>query len=151
MILFFNKQFREENGIINDLAKKIKKSKILECKTQGNTEIYTLDNITVSFDILNHKLVVAEKKTGEHVLDMNCDFVQIFSEADELQNARSHMFSRLLEVARKTYEKNAEKAKRLSTAAEELREKQALFDRTQREEKAVNEAIVAARKRLKSL
>lgn len=151
MILFFNKQFREENGIINDLAKKIKKSKILECKTQGNTEIYTLDTITVSFDILNHKLVVAEKKTGEHVLDMNCDFVQTFSEADELQNARSHMFSRLLEAARKTYEKNAEKAKRLSTAAEELREKQALFDRTQREEKAVNEAIVAARKRLKSL
>lgn len=151
MILFFNKQFREENGIINDLAKKIKKSKILERKTQGNTEIYTLDTITVSFDILNHKLVVAEKNTGEHVLDMNCDFVQTFSEADELQNARSHMFSRLLEAARKTYEKNAEKAKQLSTAAEELREKQALFDRTQREEKVVNEAIVAARKRLKSL
>ena len=151
MILFFNKQFREENGIINDLAKKIKKSKILERKTQGNTEIYTLDNITVSFDILNHKLVVAEKKTGEHVLDMNCDFVQTFSEADELQNARFHMFSRLLEAARKTYEKNAEKAKQLSTAAEELRKKQALFDITQREEKAVKEAIAAARKRLKSL
>ncbi len=151
MILFFNKQFRAENSLINDLAKKIKKSKILECKTQGNTEIYTLDNITVSFDILNHKLVVAEKKTGEHVLDMSCDFVQTFSEADELQNARFHMFSRLLEVARKTYEKNAEKAKKLSIAAEELRKKQALFDIAQRDEKAVNEAIAAARKRIKSL
>ena len=114
MILFFNKQFREENGIINDLIKKFKKSTILECKTQGNTEIYTLDTITVSFDILNHKLVVAEKKTGEHVLDMNCDFVQTFSEADELQNARFHMFSRLLEAARKTYEKNAEKARQIN-------------------------------------
>ena len=51
MILLLNKQYREENGMINDLAKKIKKSTVLECKILGNTEIYTLDNIIVSFDI----------------------------------------------------------------------------------------------------
>lgn len=151
MILFFNKQFREESGLINDLAKKIKRSTVLERKTQDNTEIYTLENIIVSFDILNHKLVVVAKNSGEHILDMNCEFVGVYSEADELQNARFHMFSNLLSVVRKTYENNVEKAQKLSMSAEKLRVKQAQLDKAEAEKVAAEAAIVAARKRLKSL
>ena len=151
MILFFNKQFREESGLINDLAKKIKKSTVLECKTQGNTEIYTLGNITISFDVFSKKLRVVVQKTGESVLDMNCDFVGGYTDVAKLQNARFDMFSKLLSFARKTYENNVEKAKKLSMAAEELREKQALLDIALGEKAIAEEAIVTARKRLKSL
>lgn len=151
MILFLNKQFREENALINDLAKKIKKSTVLEFKTQGNTEIYAMANIIVSFDILSKKLVVAEKKTGEHVLDMNCEFVGVFSEAHELQNARFNMFSRLLDVARKTYESNIEKAKKISLATKKIQEKEEQLNKAMAEKAVAEEAIAAARKRLKSL
>ena len=151
MILFFNKQYREENGMINDLEKKIKKSTVLECKILGNTEIYTLDNIIVSFDILSKKLAVVVRNTGERVLDMNCGFVGVGYGVDELQNARFDMFSNLLEVARKTYEAHIEKAKKMSMVAKKMQEKKQLLEKVSAEKAVAEEAIVAARKRLKGL
>ncbi|MBR3930622.1 MAG: hypothetical protein IKJ62_03515 [Alphaproteobacteria bacterium] len=154
MILFFNKQFRAENGLINDLAKKIRKSELmgLERSIHGNTEIYTLgDNISISFDILGNKLTVAAQKTGEHILDMNCEYVGGRSDAAELQNARFHMFSRLLSVARETYEAHLEKTKRLSKAIMKKQAEEARLDKAKAEKKAAEVAITTARQRLKSL
>ena len=151
MILFFNKQYREENGMINDLAKKIKKSTVLECKILGNTEIYTLDNIIVSFDILSKKLAVVVRNTGERVFDMNCEFAGVGYGVDELQNARFDMFSNLLEVARKTYEAHIENAKKMSMAAKKMQEKKQLLEKVSAEKAAAEAAIVEARKKLKAL
>ena len=154
MILFFNKQFRAENGLINDLAKKIKKSELmgLQRSIHGNTEIYTLGgNINILFDILGNKLIVIAQKTGERILDMNCEYVGGFSDADELQNARFHMFSRLLDVARKTYEVHLEKTKKLSMATMKMMAEEARLDKAKAEKAAAEAAIVEARQRLKSL
>lgn len=151
MILFFNKQFREENGLINDLAKKIKKSKALERKIRENTEIYTLDNMIVSFDILTNTLRVCAKQTGENILDMNCGFMGGSSDAAELQNARFHMFSNLLDVARKTYEDYVKEAQRQSRALQQQQERQARLSKAEAEKAAAEAAIVNARKRIKSL
>ncbi len=52
----------------------------------GNTEIYTLgNNINILFDILGNKLTVIAQKTDERILNMNCEYVDGFSDADELQ------------------------------------------------------------------
>ena len=150
MILFFNKQYREENGMINDLAKKIKKSTVVEREIRGNTEVYKLDNMAISFDILGSKLTVEEKKTGGAIVDMDCKFGGNFA-GDELQNARFDMFSNLLEVARKTYEAHIEKAKKMSMAAKKMQEKKQLLEKVSAEKAVAEEAIVAARKRLKGL
>ena len=150
MILFFNKQYRAENGMINDLAKKIKKSTVVEREIRGNTEVYKLDNMAISFDILGSKLTVEEKKTGGAIVDMDCKFGGNFA-GDELQNARFDMFSNLLEVARKTYEAHIEKAKKMSMAAKKMQEKKLLLEKVSAEKAVAEEAIVAARKRLKGL
>ena len=151
MILFFNKQYREENGLINDLARKIKKSKTLERKTQRNAEVYMLDNATISFDILSHQLIVAERKTGERILDMSCEYAGGFTDADELQNARFHMFSNLLSVARKTYEAKVEEEEKLALATKKIQAEQARLSKAEAEKAAAEAAIVNARKRIKSL
>ena len=150
MILFFNKQYRAESNLIGDLAKKIKKSKVVEREIRGNTEVYKLDNMVISFDILGSKLTVEEKKTGEAIVDMDCKFGGNFA-GDELQNARFDMFSNLLEVARKTYEAHIEKAKKMSMAAKKMQEKKQLLEKVSAEKAVAEEAIVAARKRLKGL
>ena len=150
MILFFNKQYRAENNMINDLAKKIKKSKVVEREIRGNTEVYKLDNMVISFDILGSKLTVEEKKTGEAIVDMDCKFGGNFA-GDELQNARFDMFSNLLEVARKRYKAHIEKAEKMNQASKKLQEKQAQLSKVETEKAAAEAAIVEARKKLKSL
>ena len=150
MILFFNKQYRAESNLIGDLAKKIKKSKVVEREIRGNTEVYKLDNMAISFDILGSKLTVEEKKTGEAIVDMDCKFGGIFA-GDELQNARSDMFSNLLEVARKTYKAHTEKAERMNQASKKIQEEQAQLSKVETERAVAEAAIVEARKKLKSL
>ena len=151
MILIFNKQYRQESGLISDLVKKIKKSNVLERQTQGNTEIYTLENIIISFDILASKLTVCEKNTGETILDMDCNYVAGRSDAIVLQNARFDMFSHLLNAARTTCEANVKEAKRQQQALKIQQERQAVLNSAQAKKAAAEAAIATARQRLKSL
>ena len=145
MILIFNKQYRQESGLISDLTTKIKKSKQIIQEYNGNKEIYKLDSIDIILDVLQNTLVVMDKNKNV-IVDMNCQF-----DRDELQEARYYMFSNLLEAARKTYNDRTEKAKALEQAAQKIKAEQARIDKAKAEKLAADAKIANARRRLKSL
>lgn len=145
MILIFNKQYRQESGLISDLTTKIKKSKQIIQEYNGNKEIYKLDSIDIILDVLQNTLVVMDKNKNV-IVDMNCQF-----DRDELQEARYYMFSNLLEAARKTYNDRTEKAKALEQAAQKIKAEQARIDMAKAEKLAADAKIADARRRLKSL
>lgn len=145
MILIFNKQYRQESGLISDLTTKIKKSKQIIQEYNGNKEIYKLDSIDIILDVLQNTLVVMDKNKNV-IVDMNCQF-----DRDELQEARYYMFSNLLEAARKTYKKRTEKVKALEQAAQKIKAEQARIDKAKAEKLAADAKIADARRRLKSL
>ena len=145
MILMFNKQYRQESALISDLAKKIKKSKSIIRVCHENTEIYELDNIEVCFDILKSVLSVIIK-SGSKLVSLDCSYAD-----DELQLARYHMFSNLLQRARDTYYRSIDKAKALEQATKEAKKKQEALDKAKAEKEAVEAKIIDARRRIKSL
>ena len=145
MILIFNKQYRQESGLISDLTTKIKKSKQIIQEYNGNKEIYKLDSIDIILDVSQNTLVVMDKNKNV-IVDMNCQF-----DRDELQEARYYMFSNLLEAARKTYNDRTEKAKALEQAAQKIKAEQARIDKAKAEKLAADAKIADARRRLKSL
>lgn len=145
MILIFNKQYRQESGLISDLTTKIKKSKQIIQEYNGNKEIYKLDSIDIILDVLQNTLVVMDKNKNV-IVDMNCQF-----DRDELQEARYYMFSNLLEAARKTYNDRTEKAKALEQAAQKIKAEQARIEKAEAEKLAADAEIANARRRLKSL
>ena len=145
MILIFNKQYRQESGLISDLTTKIKKSKQIIQEYNGNKEIYKLDSIDIILDVLQNTLVVMDKNKNV-IVDMNCQF-----DRDELQEARYYMFSNLLEAARKTYNDRTEKAKALEQAAQKIKAEQARIEKAKAEKLAADAQIANARRRLKSL
>ncbi len=145
MILMFNKQYRQESALISDLAKKIKKSKSIIRVCHENTEIYELDNIEVCFDILKSVLSVIIK-SGSKLVSLDCSY-----DDDELQLARYHMFSNLLQRARDTYYRSIDKAKALEQATKEAKKNQDALDKAKAEKEAVEAKIIAARRRIKSL
>jgi Ser/Thr protein kinase RdoA (MazF antagonist) len=152
MILLFNKQYRQENALISDLAKKIKKSETLKREIRNNDEIYKLDTIKITFSILDRTIVVSENKPhGQNIVSMDCKFVNGYSEADELQRARFSMFSRLIEMARQTYNKKLEKTKEFEKGKERVRNKKKSLEQIAAEKAVAEAAITNARQKLKSL
>ena len=107
MFLMFNKQYRMEEKLVSELAKKIKKSSHLEVSYVKNEEIYTLDNLSISFDVTSHQIVVSDK-SGQEITFLNC----AYSEHDDFQQARYNWFHHLLcDVARKRKKEEEEKQK----------------------------------------
>lgn len=105
-MLFFNKALRTEKKIIDELHKYVRKSKKITSKTDGNKEVYYLDNIDISFDVKT-KVLRATDKRGVEIVAMNCDFTQ-----DLDQQRKFDWFSHLLNTAREAYDKKeAQKAK----------------------------------------
>lgn len=145
MILIFNKQYRQESGLISDLTKKIKKSRLIIQEYRDNKEIYKLDGIDIVFDITKSNLVVMDKNKSV-IIDMDCQF-----DRDELQEARFYMFSHLLEAARNTYKKRTEKVKALEQATQKIKAEQARLNKAQKEKMAAEAKIADARNRLRSL
>ena len=97
-MLIFNKQFRAEEKVINELRKKIKKTENFDRLDKGNCEKYVLDNITISFNVLDGDLTVTDKNNNE-IVTINCGFKD-----EPLQQARNNWFSDLLDFARKRFE-----------------------------------------------
>ena len=109
MILIFNKQYRQEFALISDLAKK---SKSVIRVSNGNTELYKLDNININFESITRVLTVTDKNDNV-IFDTGCQHT-----GNKLQQARYHMFSNLLQRARDTYDRGVDKAKAEKAAAE---------------------------------
>ena len=152
MILMFNKQYRQENKLFNTLADKIKKSSSIVQEFKGQARVFELDTIDIYFTVANGQKLKVVTKTGEVVVpEMDCSFKQGCSTEDVLQRARHEMFSQLLDFVHKTYEKKAEKAKKMEQATKELQEKQTMLDKAARDKAAAEAVIATATNRLKSL
>lgn len=115
-MLIFNKQYRAEEKIIAELAKKIKKAETLFMHIDGNAEVYELPGgMWISFDVVTYKLEVTIG--GDRVIDFDCKF----DSNDEMQQVRNNWFSGLLNnYARKCFEK-IEKAKQKSSGLNKAR------------------------------
>lgn len=127
MLLFLEKQYRQENRIFNMLAEKIKKSKKIVRTAEGihrTREEYTLDNIKIYFDIPSCTLRVEENVSNpSHRYYLACQYQSGDTVQDKLQRARNEMFIGLLNIARQTYEKKLEQGKKFENAIKLLRRK----------------------------
>lgn len=100
-MLIFNKQYRTEEKIIAELAKKIKNAEPFFMHIDGNAEVYELPGgMWISFDVVTYKLEVTIG--GKRVIELDCKF----DANDNMQQARNNWFSVLLNsYARKRLEK----------------------------------------------
>ncbi|MBQ7185539.1 MAG: hypothetical protein IJR92_01910 [Alphaproteobacteria bacterium] len=102
-MLFFNKQYRAEKKIILELARKIQKSKNIHQSYHGNTEVYELDTMSISFGGVPRVLTVTNE--GQTIFSLDCEYSD-----DELQQVRFDWFHLLLnDYARKRWNKEKEK------------------------------------------
>ncbi len=151
-MLIFNKQFRAEEKVINELRKKIKKTENFDrldgifdrLDSKDNCEKYVLDNITISFNVLDGDLTVTDKNNNE-IVTINCGFKD-----EPLQQARYNWFSDLLDFARKRFE---EKEMKMAKIEEMQKAKNAV--ETAQKAKADQDAqrleMLNAAKRIKGL
>jgi len=107
MFFVFSKQFRTEEKIFSELAKKIKESKKIAQSWDGLAEVYKLDTIKIEFISATPAQILVYDKAGKEILSLDCEY----NDADRMQQARSHWFSGLLADARKRYEKDTGKEK----------------------------------------
>ena len=151
MFLIFNKQFRAEEKFFHEIAKKIKATKTLHNVGMPKWECYQLDSIDVHFQIDDRILRVLDKEGNQIGTDMNCEFRQGYTTADELQRVRFNRFSHLLQFVRTEYAQRKEKAEKLERATKQMQAKKAELD-AKLAQKAEAEAVIAnATKRLKEL
>lgn len=141
----FNKQYREESKLISELVKKIKKSQSLTKEYRENSETYILDTICIEFEVSKTRLTVKDKSDNV-IVEMDCMWAQ-----DALQEARTNMFSQLLEIARNTHDKRLNKAKQFEQYKKEMEAKQKELDKATADKAAAEAAIFKARQRLKRL
>ena len=152
MFLIFNKQFRAEEKFFNEIAKKIKATKTLHNVDVPGWECYQLDSIDVHFQMVEDSILRVLDKEGNQIgVDMNCDFRQGYTTADELQRVRFNRFSHLLEFVRTEYAKRKEKAKKLERATKQMQEKKAILDAKLAKKKEAEAVIANATRRLKEL
>jgi len=141
-MLIFNKQYRAEEKIIAELAKKIKKAETLFMHTDGNAEVYELPGgMWISFNVVTYKIEVTIG--GNHVIDFDC----LFDSNEEMQHVRNKWFSVLLnDYARKRLEK-IEKSKQKSTGLNKAR-KLILAKKSKTEEQKILEQALQQIKEL---
>ena len=109
-MLFGNKQIRTERKVFAELAKKIRKSRSFSVgNTQGNTELYHLDDIDIKFS-LNPRILKVSDKSGKSLIYWDCEWRGDYADNVEVFRARFHKFSTLLEKARNRKDKEELKA-----------------------------------------
>lgn len=145
MLLIFNKQFRTEEKIISELIKKIKKSKVIVLSYIGDAEVYALDNIDISLDVVKHELVVTDK-SDKNIVTMDCNYDAF----DEKQQARSDWFSEVLEQARDRYGKELNLIKK-QEKFKNANQKVLMVNNLKKKQQAEQNAMVEALGKIKSL
>lgn len=146
MILMFNKQYREESKLISELVKKIKKSQSLTKEYRKNSETYILDTICIEFELTSKTRLTVKDKSDNVIVEMDCTWAQ-----DALQEARSNLFSQLLEIVRNTHDKRLNKSEQFEQYKKEMETKQKELDKATADKAAAEAAIFNARQRLKRL
>ncbi len=138
MFFVFSKQFRTEEKIFSELAKKIKESKKIAQSWDGLAEVYKLDTIRIEFISATPAQILVYDKAGKEILSLDCEY----DDADRMQQARSHWFSGVLADARKRYEKD--------TGKEKMRRASAKI-KAKKEQEKHEAAMVKALDKIKSL
>ena len=138
MFFVFSKQFRTEEKIFSELAKKIKESKKIAQSWDGLAEVYKLDTIRIEFISATPAQILVYDKAGKEILSLDCEY----NDADRMQQARSHWFSGVLADPRKRYEKD--------TGKEKMRRASAKI-KAQKEQERHETAMVKALDKIKSL
>lgn len=138
MFFVFSKQFRTEEKIFSELAKKIKESKKITQSWAGLAEVYKLDTCRIEFISDTPAQILVYDKSGKEILSLNCEY----DNADRMQRARSNWFSWVLADARKRYEKD--------TGKEKMRKATAKI-KAQKEQERHEAAMVKALDKIKSL
>ena len=138
MFFVFSKQFRTEEKIFSELAKKIKESKKIAQSWDGLAEVYKLDTIRIEFISATPAQILVYDKAGKEILSLDCEY----NDADRMQQARSHWFSGVLADARKRYEKD--------TGKEKMRRASAKI-KAKKEQEKHEAAMVKALDKIKSL
>jgi hypothetical protein len=154
MILIFTKQYRQEEKLIDLIARKIKKSKTMEKKygekgtEEANTEIYVLDDIDVYFNLGikgGDNAITVKDKEGKEIYKMDCHY----DNYDAMQQARGDWFHTALMKARDVYEKRTEKAKKLKQATEKAQKAKDQKDMATRAKQSRDAAIKEALEKLR--
>ncbi|MCQ2575034.1 MAG: hypothetical protein MJ156_02950 [Alphaproteobacteria bacterium] len=109
LFMMFNKEYRQDEKLINTLASKFTDTKHIGVKHKGNTEIYDLDTLEIHFNLTTPKEL--KIMDGDEIIyTMNCEY----DAYNEIQQHRAHLFSQLLDVARKQFEKQQKEIARKS-------------------------------------
>ena len=154
MVLIFNKQYRMENRLFNELAKKVVQSKNMAVKYEGGVSVFQLDSVDMYFTCNNGcKIKVLDKNGCVVVAELDCHFVFGDSLEQQLQGERYYMFHNLFRLANSVYNQRQSQLswqKRTETTQKQ-QEKQARLDKVIAEKTAAEITIKAALGRLKSL
>jgi len=116
-LLIFNKVYRQEKALIDDIAKKLRKSIVFNTETVTQGEKYHLDNeLIIEFDVSKHDIKIYN---GNNFAEFNCTFDQY----NEMQQKRFGWFSALLNIARERKRKTeclADRKEQLLSAKDSL-------------------------------
>lgn len=125
-MLIFNKQYRAEEKIISELAKKIKNSETIFQRIEGDSEIYEIHGMWIIFDLVTRKLSVSIG--GKNIFELNCKL----DAYDKMSEVRYNWFNTLLEkYARKRWsdefikqERDSKKSAKMKNARKKIVTKQ---------------------------
>ena len=146
MFLIFNKQFRTEQKIINELMKKVKNTKKVIKSLIGNSEKYELDTLDITFNVTKPQKFVVADKTGEEIVSMDCEF----QDGNEIQCVRFNWFSELLKAAREREQKEIYGRVKEDQIMAARRALEAAV-KAQKEKEAIEAAMCNSLKRIKKL
>lgn len=149
-MLLFNKQYRAECKLFDELARKIRKSKDFKYEIVRNSTICKLDSIDITFHS-NKRLLEVKDKKGDVIISLNCQFSGTpYNTEMELSNARFNMYCHLHETARKRDDVLKQKEK-MEAATRKAQAKISAKKKAETEKVLKEVAVTKAYERLRGL
>lgn len=149
-MLLFNKQYRAECKLFDELTRKIRKSKDIKYEIVGNSTICKLDSIDITFHS-NKRLLEVKDKKGDVIISLNCQFSGTpYNTEMELSNARFNMYCHLHETARKRHDVLMQKEK-MEAATRKAQAKISEKKKAETEKVLKEVAVTKAYERLRGL
>ena len=152
MDLQFNKQYRQEKKLFNELAKKVVKSKKIELKYEGFVKVFQLESIDIYYAFRDgFKVKVLDKNGCVVVPEMYCQPVPGNGLEQQLQYERHVMFHDLLYLAGSFHHQRLVQAQKQASEEKKRQEQQARLDKAVADKIAAEMTIKQSLQRLKSL
>lgn len=149
-MLLFNKQYRAECKLFDELARKIRKSKDIKYEIVRNSTICKLDSIDITFHS-NKRLLEVKDKKGDVIISLNCQFSGTpYNTEMELSNARFNMYCHLHHTAGKRHDVLMQKEK-MEEATRQAQAKISEKKKAETEKVLKEVAVTKAYERLRGL